>query len=48
MLSRHEMASGEAGITEIHPIESKWTSVYPPVPPEILADQGRSYREAKA
>lgn len=46
MLSRHEMASGESGVTEIDPIDSKATSVYPPVPPEILAEQERSYREA--
>jgi hypothetical protein len=41
------MASGEADITEeIHPVDSKWTSVYPPVPPELLAEQQRSYHEA--
>lgn len=33
MLSRHEMASGDASVTEIHPIDSKVTSVFPPVPP---------------
>lgn len=47
VLSRHEMAAGEAGITEINPIGSKMTSVYPPVPLEILAERERSYREAK-
>ena len=47
VLSRHEMAVGEAGITEIHPIDSTVTSVYPPVPPEILPERERSHGEAK-
>lgn len=41
VLSRHEMTSGDDGITEIHPIDSKVTSVYPPVPPEITAERER-------
>ena len=48
MLSRHEMASGEAGVTEIHPIDSEATSVFPPLPPEVLAERERSYHEAKS
>ena len=47
MLSGYEMASGKAGVTEVDRIPSKETSVYPPVPPEILAAWERSYREAK-
>jgi hypothetical protein len=47
VLSRHEMTAGEAGITETRPAGSTVTSVYPPVPPEVLAERERSYGEAR-
>jgi hypothetical protein len=47
MLAQHEMAADEDGIIEVHPVDNKETSVYPPLPPEIVAERERSYREAK-
>jgi hypothetical protein len=47
IISRHEMAADESGVTEdIHP--SKDTGVYPPVPPEVLAERIRADHESSA